>query len=355
MFKQIRYGMTVFLVLIATPAVRAQEMMRDTVCVGASRIYKVNDASVPSTYSWTVNGILQPGNGHTLQLTWPLPGLYALTVQEHANNGCDGDVRTGMVYVTPPPVANAGPDQLVCYGQPVQLTGSGGATYLWSPAHYFANPADAQPQIRLPRAGVYTFVLQAGTPGCPATSQDSVTVTMRPPARIDAGPDIRIAAGQPLTLQAGDPDHLGFTLYRWTPAAGLNNSTIPNPVVQLNQPGTMTYQLSGITAAGCEARDAVTITVYAKADLYVPTAFTPNGDGRNDQAVVIAAGIRELQFFRIYNRWGELVFQTRDPGKGWDGLYKGKPQDSHVFVWEARAIDYSGQLIVRKGTITLIR
>jgi len=70
---------------------------------------------------------------------------------------------------------------------------------------------------------------------------------------------------------------------------------------------------------------------------------------------VIPAGIRELVFFRIYNRWGELVFMTNDASRGWNGIYKGQPQDSNVFVWEAKGVDYNGNVIFKKGTLTLIR
>jgi len=126
-------------------------------------------------------------------------------------------------------------------------------------------------------------------------------------------------------------------------------------VATLNSLGSTTYLVTARTADGCEASDDIKITAFVKADLYVPTAFTPNGDGKNDQAVVIPVGIRELQFFRIYNRWGELVFMTQDAARGWNGVFKGLPQDSNVFVWEAKGVDYNGNVIFKKGTVTLIR
>ena len=89
--------------------------------------------------------------------------------------------------------------------------------------------------------------------------------------------------------------------------------------------------------------------------IYVPTGFTPNGDGLNDLLKVVPYGIKEFKHFTLYNRWGELVFRTTDPAKGWDGRINGKDQDTGVCVWVAEAVDFSDKLISIKGTTTLIR
>ncbi|MBN8685741.1 MAG: gliding motility-associated C-terminal domain-containing protein [Chitinophagales bacterium] len=355
MSKHIQHISAWLLGLFCFQQTMAQVAMPDTVCVGTSRIYKVNDASVPSTYTWTVNGITQPGNRHELSLTWTTAGVYQLTVQEHANNGCDGDVRTATVYVMPAPVANAGPDAILCYGKTLRLNGSGGLVYQWSPSAYLSNPSIAAPLVTLPGAGIYTYVLNVSANGCPALKPDTVRVTMLPPVRVFAGNDTLVAVNQPVQLNAQDMNNSGFTSYQWSPSVGLNNAQLKSPQAIINNLGSSTYVVTARTAEGCEAIDDIRITAFAKADLYVPTAFTPNGDGKNDNAVVIPAGIRELVFFRIYNRWGELVFMTNDASRGWNGIYKGQPQDSNVFVWEAKGVDYNGNVIFKKGTVTLIR
>jgi gliding motility-associated-like protein len=89
--------------------------------------------------------------------------------------------------------------------------------------------------------------------------------------------------------------------------------------------------------------------------LYVPTAFSPNGDGLNDILRPKALGIRSLTFFRVYNRWGELIFSTSQINAGWDGRYKGNPQDPGTFVWEAEAVTFRGETIRVKGNSVLIR
>jgi gliding motility-associated-like protein len=87
----------------------------------------------------------------------------------------------------------------------------------------------------------------------------------------------------------------------------------------------------------------------------VPTGFTPNRDGKNDIIRPIAVGITKIEYFRIYNRWGQQVFQTVENGKGWDGRIKGQDQGSGVYVWVVKAIDFTGKEFFAKGTLTLIR
>ena len=115
------------------------------------------------------------------------------------------------------------------------------------------------------------------------------------------------------------------------------------------------YVLTVTNSQGCEDRDTLRINVFDHADIYVPTAFTPNDDGKNDVLRVVAPGFRQLLFFRIYNRWGQLVFETKDMNKGWNGAIQNRPLASDVYVWIVLGIDASNQRMERKGTVLLIR
>jgi gliding motility-associated-like protein len=92
-----------------------------------------------------------------------------------------------------------------------------------------------------------------------------------------------------------------------------------------------------------------------KADIYVPTAFTPNKDGKNDVLRPALAGIKDLRYFRVYNRWGQLIFETKAENAGWDGTVKGIKQESGVMVWVAEGLGVDGKVYFRKGTCMLIR
>jgi gliding motility-associated-like protein len=89
--------------------------------------------------------------------------------------------------------------------------------------------------------------------------------------------------------------------------------------------------------------------------VFVPSAFTPNGDGLNDKIAPIAVGIRNIQYFRIFNRWGQMVYSTTVNGEGWDGKIAGTLQATNTYVWICSAIDYTGKRLFLKGKVTLIR
>jgi len=101
--------------------------------------------------------------------------------------------------------------------------------------------------------------------------------------------------------------------------------------------------------------DSVHIKAYKGPEIYVPSGFTPNHDGKNDKLVPIAVGIQKLEYFQVYDRWGKLVFSTNQMREGWDGRLKGMDQDSGVFVWVVKGITNDGNVIFKKGTVMLIR
>ena len=332
----------------------AQLPMPDTVCIGSTAIYRVNDPSVPSTYSWKINATLQTVNTNQISITWNTAGIFNLSVQEQSLGGCDGNIVSGTVYVKPLPIANAGSDAVVCAGKSIQLHGSGGAFYEWSPGDFLSGTSVQNPLVTLPTTGLKTYTLSVTDAyGCRSLKPDTVNVTVMPIARIFAGADTLIAANQPLQLNAIDLDNLGVINYVWSPPTGLNNPFIQKPLATINR--DITYIVTGTTAAGCEAKDDIKIKVFLAADIFVPNAFTPNNDGLNDVARPILVGIKELKYFIVYNRYGQEVYRTSIPGLGWNGKLKDKDQNIGTYVWAAEAVDYKGNVISKKGLLILIR
>jgi gliding motility-associated-like protein len=147
--------------------------------------------------------------------------------------------------------------------------------------------------------------------------------------------------------------------YNWEPGVGLNSYTVPKPVFNYNR--QVEYQINMVSGAGCITVDTLLVRVVnatdpdAPCDFFIPNAFSPNGDGRNDTYFPFTINMREMRFFRIFNRWGELVFETSTFGHGWDGIYKGKPQNSDVYVWTAETICEDGTVIRRSGNVLLLR
>lgn len=354
MIKFLRHIIILVLMFINFSKLMAQAAMPDTVCTGTTRLYQVNDATKPSSYTWKIDGVVQSSVRNELTVTWTTPGVFVVTVQEHGINGCDGDTRSGIVNVIAPPESNAGPDAVVCYGNSFRLNGSGGAIYQWSPATYLSNPAVSNPVVNIPLPGTYQYFLNVTTAnGCKSSKWDTVLITILPPVKVFAGRDTLIVVNQPLQLNAIDINGSGVINYVWSPSFGLNNSFIKDPVAVVNR--DITYVVTARTVNGCEGRDEISIKVFNGPDIFVPTGFTPNGDGLNDIFKPVYAGIRELKYFSVYSRWGELVFTTTNLSAGWNGMYKSQRQDGNVFVWQVEGVDYNGHVIRKKGTVALIR
>jgi gliding motility-associated-like protein len=158
---------------------------------------------------------------------------------------------------------------------------------------------------------------------------------------------------QPFSLQAMDIDNNGFTQYAWSPAYGLNNSAAQNPIATLDK--NTSYTVTATNAQGCSGLGVLNIKVYKGPDIYVPNVFSPNGDGRNDVLKPVTVGITAFKYFNVYNRWGQMIFSTKDASMGWNGRLNHTLQGSDTFVWMAEGVDGKGNVVNRRGTVTLIR
>ena len=170
--------------------------------------------------------------------------------------------------------------------------------------------------------------------------------------RVSAGKDTAVVVGQPLQLTA-----TGGVNYDWIPATYLSAADIPNPVATFPSASSgIQYKVIAYNPQGCKDSAFITIKVFkTKPTIFVPSAFTPNNDGKNDLLRPIAVGIKNIEYFNIYNRWGQLLFSTQVNGKGWDGKINGAIQSTGTFVWTVRGTDYTGKAYFQKGVVTLIR
>ncbi|MBS1742247.1 MAG: choice-of-anchor L domain-containing protein [Bacteroidetes bacterium] len=257
------------------------------------------------------------------------------------------------VIVNPAPVPDAGPDVTVCNGGITSLSGSGGVSYLWHPANYLSDATSNNPTVTEATSTTYYLdVVDAN--GCHSLRSDAMNLTVLPPAELYAGHDTVVAMNQPLQMAAIDINHVGFIHYEWSPATGLNNPYDHHPVAVLNAANT-DFIVTAYTADHCIGKDTVNVKTYLGPEIYVAGSFTPNSDGINDVLKARPVGIREFRYFTIYNRFGQMVFSTPDPNRGWDGKYLGATQNMGTYVWIAAGVDYKGHIIERKGTVTIIQ
>jgi gliding motility-associated-like protein len=252
------------------------------------------------------------------------------------------------VTTVPYPKPTLSADTTICLGDSVLLKASGGVFYRWRPSTGLSDTTSATPTARPLVNTTYTVEVRDNA-GCPKPATGLVLVKVAPKVKADAGRDTSIVAGQPLRLNGSGGDR-----YRWTPPTGLSDPDIANPVVDIRQDQSYVLTVTGLQ--GCTDRDTVNIRVFKIApDILMPSAFTPNGDGLNDMLTPIPVGVSEFRFFRLYNGWGQLVFATTEPGKGWNGRVNGRLQTAQTLIWHVGGVGFDGRLIDKRGTTTLLR
>lgn len=247
------------------------------------------------------------------------------------------------------------PSDTICAGGRTQLFASGAASYQWSPSEGLSQANVANPFASPARTTRYR-VVGFDADGC-FTDTGYVNVVVGPIPVVNAGADVTATAGSSVTLQA-TAQNGPITQWSWTPPSGLSCDDCPSPVLTVAQ--SMEYVVTVTNVFGCTDNDTVRINSFCKSSqVFVPNAFTPDGDGLNDILMVRGKGI-QVKSFRIFNRWGNLVFeklniQPNDPSQGWDGRVRGVPATPDVFVYTLEVICDSGVIQTLKGNTTILK
>ncbi len=301
------------------------------------------------TYKWS--------NGQTTSTAVGLaPGNYSVTITD--KYGCQ---RTNAVSTTQPPQLFINPVRLkniICYGDSTgeaTMIGSGG----FPPFSYSVNGINFQTDTLFKglKAGNITLTVRDSA-GCKSTF--GVTLTQSIPLVVDAGRDTLIDLGQSVKLGAQVLPLGAVVTYAWTPTSTITTCTdCPYPTVM---PTRTTYYTIKITdESNCTATDRVKVAILKNRPIYIPNSFTPNSDGVNDGFTVFGnEAAREISLLRVYDRWGNLLFETRnialsDPRLGWDGTFNGKALDTGVYVYYAEIKFIDGDTVPYKGDITLVK
>jgi len=263
------------------------------------------------------------------------------------------------------PEAQAAPaDTLICYGAvaPLNAVITLGTTYSWINTAQLSGQGDGIIDI-LPKEihafasplATTEYVLSILNAGCPNPLKDTFHITVHQKIVVDAGHDTAVVFNQPLQLHASSDDSTA-NIYSWDPATGLDNAFIPNPVALLGANiDSVRYVVKAATEVGCFGLASILVKVFKTLpDIFVPSAFTPGGTANNIFRP-IPVGIANFQFFRVYNRYGQLVFSTTVAGKGWDGRVGGKLQEPGTFVWMVQGVSYTGKTVFHKGTMVMVR
>ena len=351
----------------------AQLAMPDTVCVGTNKTYRVNDPSVPSTYTWQVDGVLQTATQNQISITWNTPGIFLLEVQEHRAGGCDGIVVAGLVNVNPKPAAVISGGGALCRGESKTLSIilSGKApwslTYSDGTAIFSINSIITSPYqlVVSPFVSTTYTLISVTDANCTNAVTGSTGIVVGTPITPVRYSTVNATVGVPKNLfPPGARVFTSYDQYLWAPNVGLNVYNVPTPVFNPNKNYNTTtdYFITINAGTGCAVVDTLLANVVPASSpsavvsaIFIPRAFSPNNSGHNDKLTPLLFRIRKLYYFRVFNRWGQMVFETSTQGEGWDGTFKGIPAGAGVFTWTAAGIGTDGRTHNERGQTILLR
>ncbi len=310
-------------------------------------------ASVITSWDWSLQPLNFRSNEQNPVFVIPQSGIFDLQLRLRAANGCDAELRKPLVINL---IEEMLPDSLVvCRGDTIALNPDFNADYqyLWSPLDGLSdftlpNPI-AQPDSNM----IYTAIITDSA----AFYRVERRVAVRVAAAIDslfafAEPDSILGRGT-VQLMASFYDNLQYT---WTPPEDLSAADVFNPVASLTE--TTTYQVVARNAAGCTKSAFVTIVVVdlpcEEPYIFIPNAFSPNGDGVNDVFTIRGNHFDDM-YLAVFNRWGQRVFESRSPQIGWDGIFENTPLPPDVYGYYAEVRCLNGRIFFKKGNLTLIR
>jgi gliding motility-associated-like protein len=324
-------------------------------CVGAT--LPVTITGVNPLYQWLRNDTLINGAVGSVYNAF-LPGLYSgVTVNTF---GCyNKTVNTiKMVQVFNNPVINFSYDSS-CVNTPIKFknltdTSTTGAIE-WKWIFGGKDSVLASNTIySFKTTGTQNIKLYASSAYCGySVFKDSNILIRRPELPINM-PNVFTYKNTPTALMARTFTGTNYK-HKWVPSFGLDNANIINPTFNFNT--NQVYYVNLISEYGCVTTDTLRVHVFENGliDIFVPKSFSPNRDGTNDQLFVYLAGIKDFKYFKVFNKFGQLMFETRNADNPWDGRVNGTDQPLGAYVWIAEGIDVNGKSVTQKGTVMLLR
>jgi gliding motility-associated-like protein len=328
-----------------------------TICEMQSVTYSPVVVPEANSYEWRAVGVpTRTISSIDTKVTTVSPVDTATYILKSTLGGCATET-TVKVNVIWKPKINAGPNKAICLNDSflirpvVTRKSSDSINYYWSPIDSLRTP-DNLNTWALPKLSTWYTVKYITKPtyGCDFTDSSKIKITVQPRVIAFAGNDTIAVKDAPHKLRGTG----GFN-YSWISPNGysITNPFSQNALITLSNDANV--YLTVKDAIGCEASDTIFIKVYEGPTYYIPNSFTPNGDGLNDIFRAIPPGIANTTYFRVFNRFGELMFETNQWLKGWNGTFNGKEQPAGTYVWAVSGVDKNNQKIEMKGTVNLIR
>ncbi|RYZ52940.1 MAG: T9SS type B sorting domain-containing protein [Sphingobacteriales bacterium] len=297
-------------------------------------------ASGGASYSWFLNGVVIAGqNGPTFNAI--LPGKYTAVIKQGECSAPAANSSTVTVATTPTGIISPA-SAIICGGGSTVLTATGGTSYTWLLNDVVIEGQESA-TLTATQPGDYKIIIRNGT--CEGPGSNTVKVTAEDVVGTTY-PTVtaRIDVATPLEAR-----NIGVS-YEWTPPTGLSNPLSRTPTVTTNS--DKLYIVKITTQSGCVVSDTVAVTISST--IFVATGFTPNSNGKNDLLRPVGA-LKSIESFRVFNRWGQLMFQTNQINAGWDGKFKGELQRPDAYTWYLIATGTDGKTVKISGKTYLIR
>jgi gliding motility-associated-like protein len=328
----------------------------------------VNWQSSPDGSTWTDLAPPNPDSVYEIPPGLTTSTYYRVRVQSGVCPEQPSAPAVVNIVNTPFPQATTEPaDTLICYNSNATLnaTITIGTSYSWNNTNTLSGQGDGTitslPTFLSATASpksTTNYVLNVENAGCPNPLKDTFHVRVYQPIIVDAGNDTSVVVNEPLQLHvsSNDTSAAGDT-FTWTPSLGLDNPNIADPIgIYSAETDSIRYFVTATSIAyGCTGLGEVLVKIFKTGpDIFVPNAFTP-GNATNRVFRPIPVGITALQYFRIYNRWGQLVYSTSRIGDGWDGMQNGRPLPPGSYVWMVQGTTYTNHTVFHKGVMVLVR
>lgn len=348
---------SIFKVLVNQSPVTDFSINNNTQCFPGHQFVLTNNTTILSDtllYTWSMgDGIIKTPKDFIY--SYAKPGNYTIKLLANTLAGCVDSISQNVI-VHPTPSADFSA-RTVCENLQVPIINrtynntTSTLNYLWDFDNGHTDNV-MTPRYSYPSAGTYALTLTVSSAQCPL-NLDSKTVNLTidgvAPGIVYPDKDAAFNYAEPLNArQLGSNSSV-----IWTPPVSLSNRFSFNPVFKGINP--QLYSIKITTSTGCITIDTQLVKTHKKIEIYVPNSFTPDGDGNNDRLRPVLIGFTKVNYFRVFNRWGKLLFSMNSDQPGWDGIVNGQPAETQTVVWMIEAVDVDGVVHQKQGTTVLYR
>ncbi len=313
------------------------------------------------SYTWNFGDGTTSNDPQHASHYYSKPGNYDVSLIVSTTTGCSDTAVYSSVKVVESPLISIKGETEICVDDFVNYQGvfnrvdTSALTWRWTMPNGTTSTAQSPGVSRYITAGEFGVqAIATNSSGCADTASQALVVHALPQATIPS--PLQKQAGFPIALPATYTP--GVVSYNWSPASTLSCADCPTPVA--TPKFNTRYDLTIVDSNGCKNTAFVQVNVFCEnANVFIPNTFSPNGDGSNDIFYVRGKGLDRVKSLRIFNRWGQVVFEKRDfavndPSVGWNGTFKGQRPQSDVYIYQVEVFCENSQVIRYEGNVALI-